>query len=151
MNISSCQTNKCRFCYNYTRPGFIDPCCYPKVCATNTYLSSISSLSTVTNNNTRTTEQSLLLAKQQQFLMDTNTMIQNSTLQYNIQNSTLITSTIYGQLLNLRDTRYLPYRPYIPPFIPSSVIQLEMKTVNVGVPMSFFTMADCKGSQSVTT
>jgi hypothetical protein len=103
------------------------------------------------NNNTRTTEQSLLLAKQRKFLLDTNTQVQSSTLQYNLQNSSMITSTFYGQLVNLRAERYQPYQPYIPPMIPSSVIQLQMNTVNVGVPMSFFTIADCKGSQSVTT
>lgn len=150
-SVSSCITNKSRFCYNYKRPGFIDPCCTPQVCATDSYLSSISSLPNVMNNNTRTTEQSLLLAKQRQCLMDTNTINQASTLQYNIHNSTLIDSTIYGQLLNLRLQRYEPYRPYIPPVMPSSVIQLQMNTANVGVPMSFFTIANCKGSQSVTT
>ena len=58
---------------------------------------------------------------------------------------------IYAQLLQVRQNRYQPYQPYIPPFIPSSVIELQMRTVNVGVPHSFFTIADCKGSQSVTT
>ena len=43
-STSTCLTNKCRFCYNYNPPGFIDPCCLPKVCATNSYLSTISSL-----------------------------------------------------------------------------------------------------------
>lgn len=151
MNQSTCLTNKCRFCYNYKPVGFIDPCCPPQICATNSYLSSISSLPNVINNNTRTTEQSLLLAKQRKCLLDSNTIVLVSTLEYNIQNSTLITNTVYGQLLNLRNQRYEPYQPYIPPMIPSSVIQLQMKTVNVGVPMSFFTIADCKGSQSVTT
>jgi hypothetical protein len=151
MNPSSCLPNKCRFCYNYKPPGFIDPCCPPQLCATNSYLSSISSLPNVVNNNTRTTEQSLLLAKQRKCLLDTNTIVLASTLEYNIQNSTLISSTLYGQLLNLRLERYVPYQPYIPPVIPSSVIQLQMATVNAGVPMSFFTIADCKGSQFVTT
>jgi hypothetical protein len=68
-----------------------------------------------------------------------------------IENNSLITSTIYGQLLQVRNDRYLPYRPYIPPIVPSSVMQLQMATVNAGVPMSFFTIADCKGSQFVTT
>lgn len=151
LSTSNCLTNKCRFCYNYKPPGFIDPCCLPKVCATNSYLSTISSLPNVMNNNTRTTEQSLLLAKQRKYLLDTNTQVQYSTLQYNLQNSSIIASTVYGQLVNLRAERYQPYQPYIPPMIPSSVIQLQMNTVNVGVPMSFFTIADCKGSQSVTT
>lgn len=151
MNPSTCLTNKCRFCYNYKPQGFIDPCCPPQLCATNSYLSSISTLPNVMNNNIRTTEQSLLLAKQRKFLLDSNKILLVSTLEYNIQNSTLITSTVYGQLLNLRNQRYEPYQPYIPPMIPSSVIQLQMNTINVGVPMSFFTIADCKGSQSVTT
>jgi hypothetical protein len=151
MNESPCITNKSRFCYNYKPQGFVNNCCTPQVCATNSYLSTISTLPNVMNNNTRTSEQSLLLATQRRCIMDTNAINQASTLLYNIQNSTIIQSTLYGELVDLRLQRYLPYRPYIPPVIPLSVIQLQMKTANVGVPMSFFTIADCKGSQSVTT
>ena len=149
--IEPCQPiKKCRFCYSYKPPGPIDNCCVPKTC-TNDDLAVISSLQCVTNNSTRTSERSLLLQIQQQYLQDSATAQRNSTLQNTLENNSLIASTIYGQLLQVRDERYLPYRPYIPPVMPQSVIDLQMSTVNVGVPMSFFTIADCKGSQSVTT
>lgn len=147
----SCVTNKSRFCYNYKPPGLVQPCCQPTVCATNQFLSSISSLSTVTNNNNQTTERSLLLATQLELQQSNLATTVTSTVQYTLANSTAITSTIYSQLNELRNLRYQPYQPYIPPVIPSSVMELEMRTVNVGVPMSFFTIANCKGSQSVTT
>jgi hypothetical protein len=151
MNSSNCGTNKSRFCYNYTPPGAIQSCCPEIVCATNQFISSISSLSDVVNNNTRTTEQSLLLAKQQQCYQDVNRININSTIQYTLANTTTITNDLQSQLQEVRNQRYQPYQPYIPPVIPLSVIQLQKATVNVGVPMSFFTIADCKGSQSVTT
>lgn len=147
---SSC-ISKCRFCYSYTPPGPIDNCCQPIICTTNDFISSISSLPMVVNNNTRTSEQSLLLGAQQQFYQENYITAVNSTLQYTTQNSSIITSTLYGQLLGIRQDRYLPYQPYMPECPPSSVIQLQMNTVNAGVPHSFFTIADCKGSQSVTT
>jgi hypothetical protein len=142
--------NKCRFCYSYKPPGPIDTCCIPKTC-TNEDLMVISTIQPVVLNNTQTSERSLLLQIQQQTIQDSATMLINSTLQNNIANSTIIASTIYGQLLEIRSDRYLPYRPYIPPVIPSSVMELQMNTVNAGVPMSFFTIANCKGSQFVTT
>lgn len=144
-------TNKCRFCYTYTRPGPIENCCVPIVCATNEYLGQISTLSMVVNNSTKLSERSLLLGSQQQYLQE-QAYQQTSSVVYNtIANSTSITSTIYGQLLQVQRERYLPYQPYIPPVIPPSVIQLQMSTINVGVPHSFFTVADCKGVQSITT
>jgi len=152
MSDSSCNTTqKCRFCYSYKPPGPIINECKPLVCATDSYLSSISSLMPVVNNDTRTTERSLLLQAQTAFLQEVSANAITSTVQYTIANSTMITSTVYGQILEVQRLRYLPYQPYIPPMIPSSVIQLQMNTVNAGVPQSFFTMMDCKGSQSVTT
>lgn len=142
--------NKCRFCYSYTPPGPIDSCCISKPC-TNDDLLVISSLQCVTHNSTRTSERSLLLQLQQQYLQENASILVNSTLQNTLQNNSAITSTIYGQLLQVRQDRTLPYRTYSPPIIPPSVIQLQMATVNVGVPQSFFTIMDCKGSQSVTT
>lgn len=144
-------TNKSRFCYNYKPPGLIQPCCQPIVCATNQFLSSISSMSTVTNNNNKTTEQSLLLAKQFELQQCNRVTTITSTVEYTLLNSTAITSTLYSQMNDLRNLRYQPYQPYMPPVIPSSVMELERRTINVGVPMSFFTIANCKGSQSVTT
>ena len=142
---------KSRFCYNYKPPGIIENCCVATPCSTNDHISAISSLTMVTYNSTRTSERTLLLQKQQQFLQCIQTGSIASTIQNTVENSAIITSTLQGQLIQVREARYLPYAPYIPPVMPSSVVQLQMATVNVGVPQSFFTIADCKGSQSVTT
>lgn len=144
-------TNKCRFCYSYTPPGPVESCCEPPVCATNATLASIASQPMVVNNSTRTTERSLLLGSQQQFYKDIYSTAVTSTLQYTTNNTITITNNIYGQLLQLKQDRYQPYQPYIPQCLPPSVIELQMNTVNVGVPHSVFTIANCKGSQSVTT
>jgi len=141
---------ECRFCYSYKAPGLVKNCCEPIQCS-NDNLLSIVNISSVINNNTRTSERSLLLQKQQNFLSGINTVNINSTVQTTINNSSIITSTIYGQLLGVRQQRYEPYQPYVPPVIPSSVMQLQMATANAGTPMSFFTIADCKGNQFVTT
>lgn len=143
--------NKSRFCYSYKPPGQVENCCQPQVCATNEYLASISSLSMVTLNNTRASERSLLLGQQQQYLQENSYQQTNSIVQSTITNSASITSTIYGQLLQVRQLRYEPYQPYQPPVMPQHVIEFQMATANAGVPHSFFTIADCKGSQSVTT
>ena len=143
--------NKCRFCYSYKPPGPIDTCCEIKQCSTEGYISSVASQPNIINNSTRTSERTLLLQQQQQFLLSVAENNINSTIQNTINNSSIITSTIYGQLLNIRLQRYEPYQPYIPPVMPAHVMQLQMNTANAGVPMSFFTIADCKGVQSVTT
>jgi hypothetical protein len=143
--------NKCRFCYSYTPQGPVENCCVPTVCATNEYIGQISSLSMVVNNSTRLTERSLLLGSQQQYFQEQSYQQTNCTVQSTIANQASITSTIYGQLLQVQRERYLPYQPYIYPVVPPSVVQLQMATVNVGVPQSFFTVADCKANQSVTT
>lgn len=143
---------KCRFCYSYKPPGIGGQTwCAPPVCATNSTLSSLAALPPVVNNASRTSEQSLLLHQQRVFLQEVNATNVASTVLQTFANSTSITSTLYGQLLQVRRERYEPYQPYIPPVIPPSVMQLQMNTVNVGVPQSFFTIANCKGSQSVTT
>ena len=142
---------KCRFCYSYTPQGPIEKCCVTTVCATNEHIALISSLPVVTNNSNKTTERSLLLASQQQFFQANNTNQVSSIVSNTIANSSIITSTIQGQLIQIQRDRYLPYRPYIPEVIPQSVIDLQMNTANAGVPHSVFTIANCKGSQFVTT
>ena len=143
--------SKCRFCYAYTPPGPVENCCVPKVCATNEHIALVSSLPVVTNNSHKTTERSLLLGLQQQCAQANNTMQVSSIVSNTIANSASIFSTIQGQLIGIQRDRYLPYRPYIPPVIPQSVIDLQMNTANAGVPHSVFTIANCKGSQFVTT
>ena len=137
-------TKECRFCYSYKKPGQINTCCNPMVCTP-------SSLPMVINNTTRTTERSLLLGAQNQMYQANYSVSVNSTIQYTNNNISLITDTLYQQLLQVRQNRYEPYQPYIPPVIPRSVMELQMNTVNVGVPHSVSIMARCKGSQSVTT
>lgn len=105
----------------------------------------------VINNATNSSERSLLLTTQfQNYQENYNTTVVNA-LQYTATNNTAITNALFDQLLEIRMNRYAPYQPYIPPVIPPSEIMLEMNTVNVGVPHSFFTDKDCKGVQSVTT
>jgi len=136
--------NKCRFCYSYKPPGNVDKCCVPTICnETNITISTVE--------NTRTTERSLLLANQNKRYEYNYKNAVNSSITYTEEHNAAITSTLYGQLVQIRLDRYQPYQPYMPPVIPPSVMQLEMNTVNVGVPASFFTIANCKGSQSVTT
>jgi len=143
--------SKSRFCYNYKAPGFIQPCCKPVVCASSTYLNAIASTPSIVNGETRTTQGSLLAAKQQSVLQDANQASITSTIQYTQQNAAAISAQIQGQLDQLTIQRYVPYQPYIYPVVPVSVMQLQMATANVGVPMSFFTAMDCKGNQFVTT
>jgi hypothetical protein len=143
--------SKSRFCYNYKAPGFIQPCCKPVVCASSTYLNAIASTSSIVNGETRTTQGSLLAAKQKSVLQDANQASITSTIQYTQQNAAAISAQIQGQLDQLTIQRYVPYQPYIYPVVPVSVMQLQMATANVGVPVSFFTAMDCKGNQFVTT
>lgn len=131
-------TRDCSECFSYKNPGFIDNCCAPNVCHTSTF-------------QTPTTQRSLLLANQNQLYQCNYVSAVTSTLQYTQNNTSKITDILYGQILELKKARYQPYQPYIPPVVPPSVIQLEQKSVNVGVPHSVFTIADCIGSQSVTT
>jgi hypothetical protein len=143
--------SKSRFCYNYKAPGFIQPCCKPVVCASSTYLNAIASTPSIVNGETRTTQGSLLAAKQKSVLQDAAQASITSTIQYTQQNAAAISAQIQGQLDQLTVQRYVPYQPYIYPVVPVSVMQLQMATANVGVPMSFFTAMDCKGNQFVTT
>ena len=143
--------SKSRFCYNYKAPGFIQPCCKPVVCASSTYLNAIASTPSIVNGETRTTQRSLLAAKQKSVLQDANQASITSTIQYTQQNAAAISAQIQGQLDQLTIQRYVPYQPYIYPVVPVSVMQLRMATANVGVPMSFFTAMNCKGNQFITT
>lgn len=167
IQISTLMTPSCRFCYSYKHgfdyktqtelddinklPPTTKNCCTPPVCATNSTIALISSLTPVINNNSRTTERSLLLYGQQQVLIESyqTNVAQISTITQ--QNLSTINRQLTAQLIQLGKDRLLPYQPYIPPFIPSSVIQLDMQTRNVGVPIPVMTIASCKGNQFVTT
>ena len=139
---------KNRFCYNYKAPGFIQPCCKPVVAATNAYLSSISCGTGVISGQTQS---ALLQLKQEACIGSQWSTLMSSTIQSTIQNSNAISAQVYAQLLDVNKRRYEPYQPYIYPVIPSSVIQLQMATANVGVPMSVITCLSGKGNQYITT
>jgi len=101
-------------------------------------------------NSAQTTQRSFLLAsQQQQFALNSSTLI-TSTLQTTLSNADTITAQLQGQLQQVRNQRYVPYQPYVPTVLPSSVLELQRKTANAGVPMSVFTIANCRGSQFVT-
>jgi len=141
-------TPTCRFCYSYKPQGFIQPCCPPILSADLQTLSSISSSTFKVNNNINNTEQTMLLTRQSRFLQEVQSTTTMSTIQSTIANAAAINSTIYSQLLEVKAQRYVPYQPYIPPFIPSSVMDLQRMTANVGNPMPPF--MNCKGSQFIT-
>jgi len=101
-------------------------------------------------NCTQTTQRSRLLSQQQQQQNMIKQMLVTSTLQSTVANSDAITLQLQSQLVQVKNQRYVPYQPYIPTVVPESVMQLQMATANVGVPMSVFTIANCKGSQFVT-
>jgi len=138
---------KNRFCYRHNAPGFIQPCCKPIVAATNAYLSSMSCASGVVSGQIQSV---LLQLKQQACIQTQNSTIIGCNIQNSIQHTSDITSQLTGQLIDINRQRYDPYRPYIPPVIPSSVIQLQMATANVGVPMSVITCLSGKGNQTIT-
>ena len=136
-------TPTCRFCYSYKPPGFIQP-----VCDISINLTTMCSQSTIVNNSTQTNSAALLLATQQKFQLQNQSTILSSTLQSTINNAASINSTVYSQLLDLRNQRYIPYQPYVPEVMPESVLQLQRMTANVGNTMP--NIMRCKGSQSVT-
>lgn len=140
-----------RFCYSYKPPGPIDNCCAPVICASNEHLALKASLPVVTSNSCNTTESSLLQSLQEQCIKRNNEKQVSTIVQSTLANVNDITNSIYSQLLQVRQQRYEPYQPYIYPVIPQSVAQLQMNTINTGVPHSFFTAGDCKGVQYVTT
>jgi len=148
--------SKSRFCYNYTPPGITagtttSTNCKPVVSASSTYLSSLSCLSNVVNNNMQTTQSSLLQAIQQQHALCAQSTMTGCSIQNTVSNVSSITSTLQSQLLQLAQQRYTPYQPYVPIMMPSSVIQLQMATANVGTPMVPITCLTGKGVQYVTT
>ena len=147
--MNSCYLHN-RFCYRYKVPGFIQPCCPPIVSATNQYVSSIGCTSSVIYGESRTNQGVFLLSRQQDKIKIQQSTIIGNTIQNTIKNADTIAAQIQSQLIQIGQQRYIPYQPYIPPVMPSSVIQLQMASVNVGVPMSVITMSNCKANQSIT-
>jgi hypothetical protein len=109
------------------------------------------SIPSVVNNSTQTSQQSLLLAQQRQYLQDVQQRKIAQLILESQANQQTINRQIEGELAQLTTVRYQPYQPYIYPCPPQSVINLQMATANVGNPMPPATIARCKGSQFVTT
>jgi hypothetical protein len=66
-------------------------------------------------------------------------------------NAAAINENVFSELINLKNQRYEPYQPYIYPVVPPSVMELQMRTANVGVGVPPDTIMNCRGSQFVTT
>jgi len=142
--------SKSRFCYHYTPTNTINVICKPVVTASSTYLSSIACQSNVVNNNMQTTQGSLLQSIQQQHARCIQSTMTSCSIQNTALNASSITSTLQSQILQIAQQRYAPYQPYIPVMMPSSVIQLQMATANVGVAVTPITCLTGKGVQFVT-
>jgi hypothetical protein len=145
--MSGSQPSKNRFCYHYKAPGVCQTPCKPIIAATSEYLSSISCSSGVISGVT----QGIYLQTISKCFTQTNACnTVASTIQSTIQNSATISNQVYCQLLQVNKQRYLPYQPYQYPVVPVSVMQLQMATANVGVPMTPITCLSGKGNQTIT-
>jgi len=96
------------------------------------------------------TQSSFLLARQMQQQQELQATRTAQILQQIQANVPAITSTIQSELRMLQEERYTPYRPRAVEVMPQSVIDLQMRTANVGVPVPTMTIANCKGIQFVT-
>jgi hypothetical protein len=138
---------KNRFCYHYKAPGFIEPTCKPLISASSSYLSSISCTTSMSGQ----TQSALLYSIEQRVVQAQTSTLMCAAIQNTIQNTSSISNQLYSQLLQVGAQRYTPYQPYVYPVIPSSVTQLQMATVNVGVPVTPITCLTGKGNQTVIT
>jgi hypothetical protein len=93
---------------------------------------------------------SFLLARQMQQQRDLQAALTARILQQIQANTPTITSTIQGELRMLQEERYAPYRPRVVEVMPQSVIDLQMRTANVGVPVPTMDITNCKGIQFIT-
>jgi hypothetical protein len=93
---------------------------------------------------------SFLLARQMQQQRDLQAALTARILQQIQANAPTITSTIQGELRMLQEERYAPYRPRVVEVMPQSVIDLQMRTANVGVPVPTMDISNCKGIQFIT-
>ncbi len=120
--------SKKNFCFSYTRPGHINRCCITPQCQ------SIDNIPS---------SQTLLLKEQRQFLDCTTKNTIDNTLNNIILNQSSIQTNITGQLESYAINRNNTYVRLPPPFIPPSVIQLQMETAMVGVPKTI--IEPCSG------
>jgi hypothetical protein len=141
-----------RFCYSTYRRPYDPLCCITEQQPiTPSTLSTMSTLPCVVNNSRGTTSQALLLSncyfrQQEQQQASIEKKVANL-----LENQQRVNDALQRQLVTEGENRYTPYRPRLPEFIPPSVLELEMRTRNVGVPVPVMTIAKCKGVQFVTT
>ena len=95
-------------------------------------------------------QSSFLLARQMQQQQMLQSTLTAQILQQIQTNVPVITSTIQSELVILQGQRYEPYRPRVVEVMPQSVLDLQMRTANVGVPVPTMTIANCKGIQFIT-
>lgn len=153
----------CRFCYT-TREGsrtamitnaqrMPDQPCRPVCIANNATMSSISSTKEVINLNAQTTNSVWLQFQQQQATMaqqSTFTGQQLSTIQ---GSQAAIQSTLQGDLSAMRVARLQGYRTDptagLTPCDPPSVVELKMRTANVGVAVAPITAMECRALKAL--
>ncbi len=122
----------CRECFNYTPQTNFENrrCCNNIGC--DYYLSSTIQASNPCISS-GASFQTLLNQRQSNFFQTNETVNTGLISTYNNENSTIIGRQLQAQLLNYGQNRNAIYQRIPPPFIPPSVIQLQMETVNVGV------------------
>lgn len=140
-----------RFCYSYIRRPNEPLCCSTeKACITSSTLSTMATLSTVVNNSKGADSQTFLFASQCQQQQQRQIQTIQDKVSTLVGTSSQINSTLQGQIANEVENRYRPYERRAPEFVPLSVIELEMRTRNVGVPIPTMTIMNCKGVQFIT-
>lgn len=140
-----------RFCYSYQRRPTEPLCCTTEQQPiTFSTLQTMASLSTVVFNQQGATSQTFLQATTLSYQRTQQQQTIEQKVSTLLGTSSQVTDTLQRQLATEVESRYQPYRPILPEFIPSSVMDLEMRTRNVGVPVPTMTIANCKGVQFVT-
>lgn len=130
--MNSCGTDRSRP-WNYVPRGVIRP-----ICVSTLYQS-------------LTTQQSLVENQQATRDRIAQSTAVGSTVAATLAQSTAIQSTVAGQVLASTTTQQAVYQRQAPVCVPSSVIQLQQLSQNVGVSIKPFTFADCKGNQYVSS
>lgn len=95
----------------------------------------------------RTTQQSLFQNQQAARDRAAQSTVVGSTVAGTLAQSSSIQSTIAGQVLATAVIQQQVYRRQAPVCVPSSVLQLQQLSQQVGVSIEPFTFADCKGNQ----
>ena len=119
--------------WNHISPGVIQP-----ICVSTLY-------------QTLATKDSLFENQQRERDRIAQSTAQGSTVAATRAQSSIIQSTVLGQIRSTAITQQQVYQRRAPVCIPSSVIQLQQISQNVGVSVKPFTFADCKGNQYVSS